>query len=231
MINLLNDETPTCASNIKDSHNLFVLTLYPHSSEVLITHHFTEIGGSLLRSEKRLLALNGFGPLAKIARFKSAEDMFSFVIDLAFPSKTSFSNFDVAAEFSILKKSSSIERLRNIIVLLPFIAAVILIIPSSSPSDWTALMKAAAESMKTELEGDEDCVAKDFDDAVLRTLRWLWCINSDDLTPPCLGFRNDDLSSAWSKNIHNSCMNPQGETNPNPSCVTGPSNEVLNSMQ
>lgn len=73
------------------------------------------------------MALNGFSPVATTIRFKSAEGLFSFVIDLPVPSGDDISKFDTASEFQNLKKDdASIERLRNILLLPTFIAAVIL---------------------------------------------------------------------------------------------------------
>ena len=66
VINLLNDATPECVSNIKGNSNLVALTIDLLSSKVLILYYLTQIGGSLLSSNKKLVALNRCGPLASV---------------------------------------------------------------------------------------------------------------------------------------------------------------------
>ena len=231
VINLLNDSTPNCVAHLKENHNLVALTLDPMTAEVLMIHHLTEIGGSLLSSEKQIVALIGFGSQGTALRFKSSEDLLSFVVDVEVPSSDAVSKFDTAKEFLELKpEAKSTGRFRNILLLPPFVAAVLLAVPSSSPSEWAALLKAAAENIKTELDGTNGFNPDDFDEAVLCALRWLWCANQGSLTAPCLGFKSDDLSTAWSKNLHDTCLLVPSESVPVPSSVAGPSSEALNSL-
>jgi hypothetical protein len=82
------------------------------------------------------VALNGFRVQATIIQFKSVDNLFSFMIDLEVPSKEDISKFDTAAKFFKLKKDLlSVERFRNVILLLPFIAAVLFTILSSFSSE------------------------------------------------------------------------------------------------
>ena len=233
VIDLLNDLTPKCVANLKENNNLVALTIDPMSSDTLVLHHLTEIGGGLLNSKKHMVALNGFGPLATTVRFKSAEDLFTFVIDVPVPSDQDISSFDTATEFNKLTKEKddkTVERFRNIIILPPFIASVILTIPTSSPQEWAALIKAAAGNMKSELEDHDSFDEDEFDSAVTCVLRWLWCVVNDALVPPVLGISNDNTTSIWSKNLHDTFIRDPSDTSPDASQVQGPSNEVLNSL-
>ena len=45
-----------------------------------------------------------------------------------------------------------------------------------------------------------------------------------------MGCRSDELSSAWSRNLHSNFIISPNETTPDPGCLPGPSNEVLSSL-
>ena len=79
-------------------------------------------------------------------------------------------------------------------------------IPSASLAKWAALIKAAASNMKTELLDEEGFDSDDFDASVLYILRWLWCAQSDNIIPPCLGCRSDVLSSAFLQIVSGSLL-------------------------
>ena len=231
VINLLNNKTPECVSNIKDNSNLVALTIDPMSSEVLVLHHLTQIGGGLLSANKKLVALNRFGPHASVARFKSAEDLFSYVIDLKVPSEDEISKFDTLKDFSALKgEVTSVARFRNMLLLPPFVASTILSFPSASPSEWAAVIKPAASNMKSELSGLSDFDEASFDEAVSCVLRWLWCAEKEELDSPVIGCKSDTLSEAWSEDMHEAASLVPGNLSPNTSTTDGPSNEVLNSL-
>ena len=55
-------------------------------------------------------------------------------------------------KLSKAKDDNEAERFRNIILLPPFIASVILTVPTSTPQECAALIKAVVGNMKTELE-------------------------------------------------------------------------------
>jgi len=142
-INLLNDDTSACAENMKENNNLVALAIDPLSSEILIIYYLTQIGGSFLMKDKKLVVPNGFGPLATVIRFKSAENLFSCVLDVEISTKADMFKFKTAVEFSKLTvNSKTFERFRNVLLLPPFIVIVILAIPSLSPNEWAAIIKA-----------------------------------------------------------------------------------------
>ena len=55
------------------------------------------------------------------------------------------------------------------------------------------VIKPAASNMKAELLGLSNFVEEDFDSAVLYVLRWLWCVDREDLDPPVMGYKTDNL--------------------------------------
>ena len=231
VINLLNEKAEICVANLKDNNNLTALTLDPVTSEILVIHHLTEIGGSLLRNDKKLVALNGFGSTATILRFKSAKDLFAYVIDTEVPSIDEISRFETALEFSNLKKDKdTIEHFRNILMLPPFVTSVLISIPNASPKEWAAMIKAAAGNMKTELERNDGFDGDSFDKAVIYILRWLWCVSNDELEPPLVGCRSDKITDGWAKSLHDMHVHNPVDTRPDPSQVSGPTNEVLNAL-
>ena len=50
-----------------------MLTIEPIEDELVMLYHFTHIGGSVRMKELNIIALNGFGPLAYVVRFKTAD--------------------------------------------------------------------------------------------------------------------------------------------------------------
>ena len=106
-------------------------------------------------------------PLATVICFKSAEDLFSHVINVEIPKTADMSKFETAAEFlKLAAESKPVERFRNVLLPPSFIAAIILAIPSSSPSEWAATIKVGAGNMKAELADRDGFVSADFDAAV-----------------------------------------------------------------
>ena len=71
IINLMNhDSVDALTTNIIQNNNLVMLTIDGMDQELMMLHHFTQIGGSLRMKEPRLVALNGFGAVASVVRFK-----------------------------------------------------------------------------------------------------------------------------------------------------------------
>ena len=78
------------------------------SSKVLIIYYFTPISSSLARPDKKLVALNSFGLVLTITKFKSVNNLLSYVIDLLTPLDNDILNFNIVDKFSKFKKDDNI---------------------------------------------------------------------------------------------------------------------------
>lgn len=91
----------TCVSNVIQNPNLVILTIDLMESELVVFHHFAQIGGVRLK-EPQMVTLNGFGPLASIIKFQSADLIFDHFVKREVPSADNFKNVQNASEFQKL---------------------------------------------------------------------------------------------------------------------------------
>ena len=81
IVNLLNEnDHGILASNLIQNNNLVVLTLDPLDNDLVLFHHINQVGGNIRVKGPKLMALNGFGPLASVVRFKPSKETFSYLI-------------------------------------------------------------------------------------------------------------------------------------------------------
>ena len=152
VIKLLDCDVDACATNIIQNNNLVVLTLDPVTNELIMVHHFTQIGGSLRMKESKLVALNGFGPLASIVRFKSANETFGHVVNQKVPSFQDFFKVKNSKDFKALAVSngSDPKTFRNLLLLPPYVASAFLSASSRKPSDLACAAMEASKNFKNE---------------------------------------------------------------------------------
>ena len=158
IINLLNSgDHAVLASNIMQNNNLVVLTLDDMDNDLIMFHHFTQIGGTIRIKDPKIVALNGFGPLATVVRFKQAEDLFGYIVERDAPSSADLESFGNASEFKNLKcKDKNMKYFRNIMLIPPYLATAFLSISSRKPEDLACIANAAAENFKNEHGGHSD---------------------------------------------------------------------------
>ena len=87
IINLLDSNNNlACVSNIIQNNNLIILTIDSIDEELVMFHHFTQIGSNIRNESPRLISLNGFSPMACIVNFKLSEVVFDYSVKKKVPS-------------------------------------------------------------------------------------------------------------------------------------------------
>ena len=142
VINLLDYKDPAdCIRNLVEDNNLVAMTIDPITEEIILFHHFTRIRKLLkkktAKANEKVVALNGFGHLASIVRFKFSSNVFDLklVVSIDVPSDNHFEQFEKSEEFSKLTpKSGNTKSFHNIIILPPFVIVAFLSISNRSAS-------------------------------------------------------------------------------------------------
>jgi len=135
------------------------MTIDPATKELAFFHHFTQIGGSLLKNDsKKLVALHGFGSSALVVRFSSASDLFDLekVLTVKVPDDDSFLEIYTKTKFNKLSSSSQMKSFRNFVLLPPFIAAAFLSTNCREPGDLALITLAASFSFEQAYKDHKD---------------------------------------------------------------------------
>ena len=177
IINLMNHKNvDILTTNIIQNNNLVILTIDGMDQELMMLHHFTQIGGSLRMKEPKLVALNGFGAVGSVVRFKPAEDLFSYVETRDVPKASDFDTFGNKTEFNALSSDESTKGLfRNFVFLPPYMVTAFLSISSREPGDLAYIASAAAENLKINYDGHPEFNDKNYDETLKYILTFLWC--------------------------------------------------------
>ena len=79
-----------------------LLTIDGVENDIIVLHHFTQIGGSVRMKETKIVALNGFGPLSSVVRFNDADVAFGHIETREVPTPKSLEDFTDAESFEKL---------------------------------------------------------------------------------------------------------------------------------
>ena len=73
-------------TNILQNNNLVMLTIDRIEHELVIFHHFTQIGSVLYLKDPKIAGLNEFETSVSVACFKLADILFSYIVKHSIPS-------------------------------------------------------------------------------------------------------------------------------------------------
>ena len=138
-----------CA-NITQNNNWVVLTLDFIDSDLVMFYHVTKIGGAVHIKCSKVIALNSFGPLDTVMRFKFPKDLFQCIVERRTHSSTDTQTFNSTKDFVILMCKEKNKKFRNIILVSPCIAAAFLEMSPSAPGNLACVAKLAVESFKND---------------------------------------------------------------------------------
>ena len=116
-----NVKVQTCVDNLRNNPQLVCLTSDPVTSDLILLHHLTEIGGSITSPSKHMVALNNFGSSASVMRFKSADDLLtgSSITKITVPPLSDFESYCDSFDFKKIDESSGSDIFFRSFVLLP----------------------------------------------------------------------------------------------------------------
>ena len=155
------------------------------------------------------MALNGFGPLASVVRFKPSKETFSYVIALDAPSPADLKSFDTSSDLANIKsKEKNSKHFRNVLLLPPHIASAFLSIESRNPGDIACVARAAADDFRNEFGGHSDFNEDKHEETIACILSFLWCCSKSLIKAPAVGMKTDESLSIWCDKVNSEALLP-----------------------
>ena len=213
--------------------DVIFLMITPITRQIKLLHSPTIIGGTRLRAEKTLMALDGFGRSAQPVIIDSTS--ITTTISVKTPTASSLRQLtSIESIDTLTAPSNSRNTLKNtpFLILPPFIATALAAQDERTPANVLLLCLELINQFDTDHDED-DTFTITATEACKNILSFLWS-SSKNLIPPVTFVPGSDLAIAtsWSSQRHHACLTPlvTSSDDSDSSAVPGVSAEIIQTL-
>ena len=132
-----------CTRNLQDHNSLAALIIDNVSGHLILVHHLTKLGKSLMnkiaKMKDKLVALSSAGITESPFRFDHPDSSLGpkCIVEVCIPDENVFKTFEISSEFKKLTADKKTKKsLRNVLLLPPLAISALLSLSSTDPSKW-----------------------------------------------------------------------------------------------
>ena len=215
--------------SLTEDDDVVIMTVAPVTKNIKFFHSPSNLGGTRVRPENKIVAMDGFGTTARPVQLDEA--CLTATVDLRTPSGNSLKNLksveDIRTSTGPTSGRKNFQHL-TFVILPPFLSNVIVTKETREPEE---ILVQCQELIKLHDEAHVDVTGfKKAADECKNILSFLWSATKG-LIPSTIFVTGDDDpdTDKWGKRRHNNCITTQSQNLPNNN-GSGFNDEIIQSL-
>ena len=189
--------------NLVEDTDAMILAIAPVTKKLKLYHSFTNLGGTRVKPDDKIIGLEGFGPTATPLLFKL--DCLTNLLSIQTPTFTTLKSITDTKDVATAAVSSQAFKNATFIILPPFVALAFIDLEITEPANL--LIEATSIISTFDTANASTVGAEKAIDHCKNLAYFLWCAEKD-LIPvlECTPDSQDNELQLWSNKRHSSCI-------------------------